>query len=272
MLSDSAKWASLGYCLKTKNGDEIIQGVFVKVVVTGKSKREQDLVVYFKGLPSAASWPTFTKEGSPKIFDQWTSRNFELEGRKILEKVVNVDKNFYKAFQLASQRIQEIILEQLALKKEVRKIRYIGHGMGGVYALLSGITFHASFGPYPVEIVTFGQPPVGAKNFAKLVNDLRKYKVEAYRVTYSNDYVPKLPMSTREPMLFHHAYEIWITEDCSCPGSQDVFVCSGPIVDGFITEHPDCNKGSKSISKKANRGPYFGHLMGRCPLDQSDTQ
>ncbi|KAG9300630.1 hypothetical protein G9A89_023428, partial [Geosiphon pyriformis] len=65
--------------------------------------------------------------------------------------------------------------------------------------------------------VTFGQTRAGNDKFVKLINSLRT-KINIYRVTKGNDFVPHYPKTfSNGRRYWHYEREYWISDvDCNC--------------------------------------------------------
>ncbi|KAG9285481.1 hypothetical protein G9A89_010956 [Geosiphon pyriformis] len=128
-------------------------------------------------------------------------------------------------------------------------IRFVGHGVGGAYAVLAGLRIQSEIfnDSYATDfnIITFGQPRIGNDAFAGLVNQIFRNKI--YRVTHTNDFVPRYPIIDNEGRIFqHHEREYWLywpTCDCRLnddtspawdPGNQLMYKCEGYEFDGIV--------------------------------------
>ncbi|KAG9304573.1 hypothetical protein G9A89_020137 [Geosiphon pyriformis] len=259
-ITISAYYASLAYCLGSKDRGEIASEIHFKAIIVPDEIGGNDIFVYFKG-------KTLDRE-------QWMQRMFTLgKFPKIFEMGSQVDRYLFNEFKSAdgTAKVLENIVYLLehANVNAINSIKFIGHGMGGVWAMFAGLSLRTYFQGYiPFEIFTFGQPPIGDLSFAKFVNYSTERNITAYRVTNGNDFVPRLPLLKPPGIpLFHHAYEIWIDADCVCSEQPDIaYLCRGDILDGFKTEHPVFKIfWQTSMGDEVHFGPYFGHIMGTCP-------
>ncbi|KAG9297517.1 hypothetical protein G9A89_001457 [Geosiphon pyriformis] len=161
-----------------------------------------------------------------------------------------------------------------------------GHGIGGAYAVLAALAFYkeveaAEFSRmnelHGVQLLvqTYGQPRIGNKIFALLVNQLLK----VYRLTHTIDPIPQYP---RDDSYYHHEQEFWLSFlNCDClnsatgdrkpiiiDGSYILYQCDGFYEEkAFAGENEECNAsqmGSKEIGYMKHKGPYFGVTMGYC--------
>ncbi|CDM29794.1 hypothetical protein DTO013E5_6152 [Penicillium roqueforti] len=95
-----------------------------------------------------------------------------------------------------------------------------GHSYGGALATLGGIVLRN--GGYEPSVYTYGQPRVGNKALAQYITD----QGSLWRVTHTDDLVPKVPPAT---VGFSHASpEYWITSgDNTTVTSSDIDVIVG---------------------------------------------
>ncbi|KAJ1963160.1 hypothetical protein GGI12_002215 [Dipsacomyces acuminosporus] len=139
-------------------------------------------------------------------------------------------KQFYEG---VSSVVQEGIKEAVALqRKPDAKIMFVGHSLGGAIASLSVSEFIAwdrKGLASKAMLFTFGQPRVGDKKFADMIDNNVRYK---YRFTYGIDPVPRLP-----PQMLgyvHHGQEFYyppsgtLTE-CAQYGESDKCINSRPF-------------------------------------------
>lgn len=91
-----------------------------------------------------------------------------------------------------------------------RKIVVTGHSLGGALATLFTVKLRAKM-PVEIknqlqEIVLFGSPAVGLKNFRNFYNELN---LKTIRIINGSDVVPFTP-----PLFYHHiGQELWIRKD-----------------------------------------------------------
>ncbi|KAG9301464.1 hypothetical protein G9A89_018136 [Geosiphon pyriformis] len=237
----------------------------------------------------------------------WHNRKSELEQFSVAGMTTNalvlVDKEwFYEVSMMMDAILSRIyyIIE----KKGFTKISFCGHGVGGAYAAIAGLSFTIldliglrplgiKFkGTLDISIYTFGQPRTGNIMFAKMMNDL----VKVTRVTRQNDYVPHfLPIENGRSIMQHHEREVMIGPiDCDCPEDEEMFVTDGEAVwdcgrpqksfnlermndfrrekfwipgDDLAGENKECNSGQSIAGENSiqeHYGPYFGVTMGDC--------
>ncbi|KAG9307567.1 hypothetical protein G9A89_023132 [Geosiphon pyriformis] len=101
--------------------------------------------------------------------------------------------------------------------REFNGIRFTGHGIGGVYAVIAALIFSlrikdTEISSYiDITVVTFGSPRIGNGVLASYINK----NLNIIRVTHTNDYVPRFPL--RELSYRHHELEYWIAyPHCDC--------------------------------------------------------
>ncbi|KAG9291874.1 hypothetical protein G9A89_012159 [Geosiphon pyriformis] len=187
------------------------------------------------------------------------------------------------------------------MQHHVSDFEFTGFGESSPYAVFAALDFVEIYQPKRKPIlVTFGQPRMGNEVFSVFVQS----KLEIFRVTLADDWVPSLPIrsvkrfskwtdtemrpnSNRirviEPFT-HFTPEYWIDHkrnvnleeqlNCECP--LDTY----PIVykcfnTHSVKEHPECNARTHEFSyptkilyagKPDNfrYGPYFGKNMNNC--------
>ncbi|KAG9285036.1 hypothetical protein G9A89_009846 [Geosiphon pyriformis] len=224
---------------------------------------------------------------NPGIFDilfrgQEISSNFRKSIRKMFHypgvKGAMVDEEFYEQFLLAWPSLEKKIMKKHRL---ISSINFVGHGVGGVYAMLAALEITKKLqSSYTIAVFTFGQPRLGNFQFAQYVNELLTNSV--YRVTNMNDFVPKYPKPTETQSWLHYGTEYWIKqENCECfikgKMSSAVYKCVGTRTDQQkFLESEFCNSraiGGLVTSERNHKGPYFyfatlppkSTLMSNCP-------
>ncbi|KAG9301452.1 hypothetical protein G9A89_018124 [Geosiphon pyriformis] len=239
----------------------------------------------------------------------WYNRKNELEPFSVPGMTTNalvlVDKEWFNEVFMMMDDIVSIIYTTIE-EKGFTKIVFCGHGVGGAYAAIAGLSFavleliglrssEMKFkGSLDISIYTYGQPRTGNIMFAKMMNDL----VQVTRVTRQNDYVPHfLPIENKRSIMQHHEREVMIGPiDCDCPEDEEIVLidreaiwdCGRPQKifnlermndfrrekfwipdDDLAGENKECNSG-QSIAGENNiqehYGPYFGVTMGDCSL------
>ncbi|KAG9297870.1 hypothetical protein G9A89_000209 [Geosiphon pyriformis] len=114
-----AFYAQKAYCLDAKE-DRLAGGVFAGFEKMG----ETTLIIYFRRL--GIDW-----QSSKKTMRQYSN----VEGAR-------VDTTLYEEFLFAKDRFFERIKEYLKENPEIKKIRFTGHYLGGVLALLAAVEYH----------------------------------------------------------------------------------------------------------------------------------
>ncbi|KAG9306047.1 hypothetical protein G9A89_020242 [Geosiphon pyriformis] len=184
-----------------------------------------------------------------------------------------VDKKWSRNFQRMILPLREKI-RVMQNETHPYPIQFVGHGINGVYAVFAGLYFKKYKPRYAISVYTFGQPRIGNAGFANYVQNI--LGAEIFRVTHTDDYVPKQPpkYNTRSDFYVHHQTEYWIQPSCSC-GLNWVYECIGQLIRdrGYIEENPRCNVGEQASpflvpESSSHNGPYFGFLMGLCPSDR----
>ncbi|KAG9307856.1 hypothetical protein G9A89_023421 [Geosiphon pyriformis] len=252
-LPEYAWWAMRSYCL---DGNNLVgPGVYAKVVV-----RNSKLILMVKG-------ESLDNE------NYWEKRENQLIDYPILSSKAigaKVDKIFYKNFKKIRKAVTNLILTALR-KHEVEIIIAVGHGSGGVYAILQMLELVKLSMTVPLRVCTFGQPHLANREFFQQFNRMATNinEILLTRVTNMNDYVPKLPESTIRDFYVQSPSEIWIeSDDCQCATGK-VYICLGPKFfqnDGsvILQENQDCNAQFSEKNFAPHNGPYFDYMMGKC--------
>ncbi|KAG9301139.1 hypothetical protein G9A89_012522 [Geosiphon pyriformis] len=223
-----------------------------------RGKKKNQVIAYFRG-----------KE---REFDQW---RYIIHHQKPYLEVPGamIKSEFMDAFKIAKKKILKRI-RRLLDSRPRSSLHLTGHGVGGVYAVLTGLILQLERRRLKIEIYTYGQPRIGNLEFARHVeSEIPKL----YRITNTYDYVPQVPLKTAGYM--HHETEYWITShNCECDtpvGSQFseylIYECPGKMSSHykFLDESSVCNNseveyGFQGIS--SHYGPYFGYQMGLCSV------
>ncbi|KAG9286560.1 hypothetical protein G9A89_014726 [Geosiphon pyriformis] len=167
------------------------------------------------------------------------------------------------------------------LRIKPNKISFVGHGIGGAYAMLTALYFrnlilngtlksNGDISIYKINIITFGAPRVGNLAFVNQVK--RSFHVRnLFRITHFNDWVSRDFMSKRQ--FLHHELEYWLDyekDDCGCPSEKQIlFQCFGRNSRQEVDENEGCNLGTVDSEEgnyivNLNLGPYFGIKFGIC--------
>ncbi|KAG9298146.1 hypothetical protein G9A89_002583 [Geosiphon pyriformis] len=210
-------------------------------------KNEKSIIAFFKG-------PHFTKT-------QWQDRKnqlvtFSTEGMKKNE-LVKVDQEWFIDVSIMMRPILNK-MNFLFMRTGYKKIIFCGHGVGGAYAAIAGLSYaimnllrvfispiHLLNESIEISILTFGQPRTGNIMFARMMNEL----VKVTRITHQNDYFPHFPpIENENSIMKHHESEIWIgPNDCDC--SQNT-IFSNEII-------WDCGRFKENEEKKLIRVQEF---------------
>ncbi|KAG9296491.1 hypothetical protein G9A89_015083 [Geosiphon pyriformis] len=172
------------------------------------------------------------------------------------------------------------IRNNLRLHSNIKSIYFIGHGIGGAYALITGLLWKfeqsrvwqknlwPGIGLDKIRsmILTFGAPKIGNNKLSTLIDQITTH----LRVTHGNDHVPHFPDDSMN--WKHSGVEIWLqpSENCECPEDPyfywDCNNISNPEERTYET-NMECNAG-QSITEVSDdlfhNGPYFGVTMGDC--------
>ncbi|KAG9295529.1 hypothetical protein G9A89_000180 [Geosiphon pyriformis] len=264
-LSKMAKIANLPYCDSRRFIGNLPFGKFGDLYV---DPHTQEISAYFKG-------PEYTTK-------QWNRRKsvlkqFEFGLSYKQHRNILVDNEWYTDMRYIIPDLFRRLIN-LVSKRDEQKIPvfFIGHGIGGAYAVMAALAMHNELARENTElwkvipiVATFGQPRIGVENFALIVNH---FNMTIARVTHANDSVPRLHLPKYPFLGFrHHGTEFWIPKQiCECDDIEkyQVFIC--PVPDQRKHgENPECNSGQRGSvieTEEAHRGPYFGITMGNCEL------
>ncbi|KAG9304533.1 hypothetical protein G9A89_020097 [Geosiphon pyriformis] len=264
-MAEAAKYASLAYCLDEK--DEAGPNIYVKAIVQKNGIEFPHMIVYLRGLEMTKEmWlkreirlGEFSYENHLDLYDAFF---YQFAGTK-------TELVFSQQFYLAENTITRKIISEASRTvgsiENIHKIKFIGHGLGGVYAVLSQIYYKQIWEFLSFEVYTFGQPRFGNGDFSRAIN-LQK-GVFIHRITYGDDFVPRSPLHSQN-RLVHHGHEYWIHPgNCDCRRSEEVFLCYGSkLATGFTLESSSCNNQYEDHmgSMASHLGPYFGYKMGQC--------
>ncbi|KAG9298056.1 hypothetical protein G9A89_018139 [Geosiphon pyriformis] len=152
-------------------------------------------------------------------------------------------------------------------------LSFVGHGLGGVFAVLGLLTVKAPE-LSQIEVYTYGEPRFVNYQFAHKLNFFKNLKI--YRVTYYNDFIPNYPKSYQKAQYLHHGKELWTSpKDCDCATSINngdnfnIYLCPGPkTTSGIKLESQECNGETEAALNEAfasHLGPYLGQMMTQCP-------
>ncbi len=137
--------------------------------------------------------------GTEVKWREWFYTNFFLS--KINKFGGKVHEGFYRAFitiweskqkrtQPEDYGIKKILLTELK-NNQALKLWITGHSLGGALAILAGASCYENQPQINVAgIYTYGQPPVGNRQFAESFNN--KLKAKTFRFVNNNDIVPRL--------------------------------------------------------------------------------
>ncbi|KAG9301908.1 hypothetical protein G9A89_004588 [Geosiphon pyriformis] len=191
-----------------------------------------------------------------------------------LEENVLVHAEFYRDWLTVQEGFLKKIRE-MTVGNPLAVIRFIGHGVGGVYAIFASLSYLARYPKKYIVVYTYGQPRMGNENFRAIIHKiiyLKKGAYQIFRVTRSDDPVvhwptnyesdPGAPKPSKDvavkPYTFvHHQAEYFFEEE-----TNNVYFCKIPW---FKSENKSCANGKKLDPKvDKHNGPYFNVTMGQC--------
>ncbi|KAG9293813.1 hypothetical protein G9A89_019151 [Geosiphon pyriformis] len=254
LLTTYAIYAARAMCLDETDG-QLSAGIYGKTEVRGL-----ELILYLRGdrLSTELEW-----RSRPKSFVPYPG----IRGGM-------VDAVWYRIFRQADNSILNIV-QNAMIKQPIRDITVIGHGVGGVYAILAMLQIYSvdgdrlkqSYIPINLKAVTFGQPRLGNRKMMSLLNELQYTEaLQIWRVTNMDDLVPRLPQRgiTGEDYA-HPLSEYWLEGQCDCEGISFVYWCHGPRNveedEFFFEESERCVNQYVEPRIQPHNGPYFNVLM-----------
>ncbi|KAL4923371.1 Alpha/Beta hydrolase protein [Aspergillus undulatus] len=155
-----------------------------------------------------------------RTIDTWVANlDFGLEAVNDLCTGCEAHGGFWKAWEVVADSIASGIESALATYPDYT-IVFTGHSFGGALATLGAAQLRNA--GYAIELYPYGCPRVGNEALVQYITD----QGSNYRVTHTNDIVPRLP-----PMAFgfsHISPEYWITSDTDVtPTTADIQVIEG---------------------------------------------
>ncbi|KAG9296493.1 hypothetical protein G9A89_015085 [Geosiphon pyriformis] len=157
--------------------------------------------------------------------------------------------------ELMMKKIDDLLVKYFASNF---KICFVGHALGGAYALLAGLNYLENRVDHRVKIYSFGAPRVGDSIFADYVsNQMKTGRLDVYRITHTNDPYVHFPTFWWPFLFMHSEEEYWIGFDgmiYQCPKEMghESQSCSNSAASQRYNIIPSVN---------AMYGPYFGITM-----------
>nr|AEE61324.1 lipase [Thermomyces dupontii] len=130
------------------------------------------------------------------------------------------------------------------------RVVFTGHSLGGALATVAGASLRGN--GYDIDVFSYGAPRVGNRAFAEFLT--AQTGGTLYRITHTNDIVPRLP--PRELGYSHSSPEYWITSGTLVPVTKNDIV----KVEGI--DSTDGNNQPNTPDIAAHLW-YFG-LIGTC--------
>ncbi|KAG9284189.1 hypothetical protein G9A89_002848 [Geosiphon pyriformis] len=227
LLRDFKKYAWLAMkasCLKKDVRNMVIPGIYAKVGISFN-----ELVLHI--------------QADELSEQQWLSRKNDLVDYPEI-KGGKVDKEFYSNF-LKTQGVMAKKLASISMDTGISRIVLAAYGIGAVYGIFTMLQLLTITHDLTIDIYTYGQPHIGNRIFALYINQIKSF-MKITRITFKDDFVPRMPVNKYHDYL-HHMTEVWIaSEDCSC------------------LKEERCNNRFRVPNIRSHRGPYFGYKMGVC--------
>ncbi|KAG9307109.1 hypothetical protein G9A89_016937 [Geosiphon pyriformis] len=244
-----AKMANTAYCQPS----QVTLKYFVtndpnwQAIIIAFGGRESDLKEYIKN--RAISYIEY-----PSSLDE---RKFHSKIYKYWEKE-RVNAAMYRTWLTAQQEFLERVEE--IMKNNVNAIvRFIGHRLGGAFAVLAALAFLAKYPDQIIVVYTYGQPRIGNQKFVGFINQLiHMKKLQVLRATRPDDPIIDWPkMNFSASLSYTHCpTEYWYDEE-----NDRSYQCRSQ--DGF-KENSNCAASNIYNPNKKDGKVYFGVLMGTC--------
>ncbi|KAG9293111.1 hypothetical protein G9A89_016473 [Geosiphon pyriformis] len=174
----------------------------------------------------------------------------------------NLFKNNRQTFYITwkGRRVQDAMIHREIYKEFL----WIRGSLGGVFAVLSALSFKEAYPEREVTVYTYGQPRIGNVEFANYVDSVfsKKYNPNIYRMTKLSDKLPLIP--ERERNYKHHSEEFFLN-------GKETYRC----ISTSVKENENCvnsykfqttSQGSLQINNVLNDqiNEYYGVPMGSC--------
>ncbi|KAK9370322.1 Alpha/Beta hydrolase protein [Lipomyces kononenkoae] len=162
-----------------------------------------------------------------------------------------VHRGFLRSY-LETRAYTKPILEELKAKYPNYSLLVTGHSLGGAIAILAAAELITE--GYLPDIVTYGQPRVGNREFADWVDSIvASVDVQMTRVTHRSDPVVRVPLGIE---WRHSGSEVYIAKGPLAPAPKDCYICRGQ-------EDDECSAGEGVITTFAISGQsvaYRAHV------------
>ncbi|KAG9307844.1 hypothetical protein G9A89_023409 [Geosiphon pyriformis] len=227
-----AEISNTAYCEPSK--------IKFQVLATSPSQSSDEVIIAFGGLKSdlidyiennktaQIRYPAFEEE---KKYQQRVYLNSDKQ---------LVNKAIYEIWASRQQSFFENIKEYLTIKNS--GYRFVGHGLGGAFAVFAALSFLAHFPGRNIAVYTYGEPRIGNNEFAiyiaKLMGD---QKLKVFRSTRTDDPIVHWPQWTK---YYYDADQ------------KRTFKCDTGLVG---KENP-----IGRLNFKKESVPYFGVSMEKC--------
>jgi len=171
-------------------------------------------------------------------------------------KKCHVHQGFWEQWESIRDMIVPNVEKATAKNPDYRFI-VVGHSLGGALATIAAADFR-NRSPWfleHTEVFSYGSPRVG--DFLT-VRFLSEQSAKSYRVTASDDPVPRVPWTNLGYM--HTSPEYFIERNPDDPRPEDVTVLTG-----FFNSHGNSGQDSNDVN---NHRHYFGRLSGCDPAPE----
>ena len=205
--------AQSAYCKNpyVRNVENIIEKDGVRVIL-GYNESLNSIMISYRGTSNVVNWINDFKFSI--IYPYQTMPN------------VGIEKGFYESHITVKNKVLDSIFN-LSNKYDTTNIIATGHSLGAISQLLV-FDIHFEYPQYNiVQLVTFGSPRIGNKNFS---STFLNTNIPHQRITHWRDIVPHVPQEILG--YYHTPSEKWYNKDNSI-----LTICN----DHNGTEDPKCS-------------------------------
>ncbi|PYI07819.1 lipase [Aspergillus sclerotiicarbonarius CBS 121057] len=227
-----AQWSAAAYCSDNINNDDTtvkcsddacpsVEAASTKMLLEFDLSNDYGDTAGFFAVDTTNERLVVSFRGSSTLENWIANIDFILEEEESLCSGCYVHSGWWKAWeQVADDLTSEI--ESAMSTYSGYSLFFTGHSLGGALATI-GATVLRNAG-YTIQLYTYGCPRVGNYELAEYITS--QGSGANYRVTHTNDIVPRLP-----PMLFGYSQpspEYWITSgDGDTVASSDIEIIEG---------------------------------------------
>ncbi|KAI4157306.1 MAG: hypothetical protein LQ342_008395 [Letrouitia transgressa] len=232
------------------NSCPLVEADNVTTVIEFENSRKTD-VTGFLAIDTTKSLIILSFRGSHSLPNWRTNIRFIPVNTPNICPTCSVSRGFYESWTEARTSVLDA-LKRTQASYPSYKLVVTGHSLGGAVASIAAAEIR-NLGTN-ASLYTYGQPRIGEEEVNQFITN--QNKGGNYRVTHTNDIVPKLPGQDIPFFPFHFKHispEYFITSDNGVEvKKEDIKVC-----EGIGTR--DCNAGTTNSSTEAH-GWYFNAI------------